>query len=124
MMFSEGVLTERITLEQFAAVSSTNAAKLFGLYPRKGTIAVGSDADIVIWDPAETRTIRDEDMFSKAGYSTYAGRKVTGWPRTTIRRGEVVFDDGTVLARPGSGRFIPGARFARPVLRPIDTWRD
>ncbi len=119
MMFSEGVLTGRITLEQFVAVTSTNAAKLFGMYPRKGTIKVGSDADIVIWDPGLKRTIRDEDQFSRAGYSTYAGREVTGWPRTTIRRGEVVYDDGDVISVPGSGKFIPGAPFRRPDLRPV-----
>ena len=119
MMFSEGVLTGRITLEQFVAVTSTNAAKLFGLYPRKGTIQVGSDADIVIWDPAITKPIRDEDQLSKAGYSTYAGLEVTGFPRTTIRRGEVVYDDGAVVAEPGSGKFIAGAPFRRPVLRPV-----
>ena len=121
MMFSEGVVKERITLEQFVAVTSTNAAKLFGLYPRKGTIQVGSDADIVIWDPNLKKKIRDEDMFSNAKYSTYAGWDVTGWPKITIRRGEVVFDGGKILAKPGSGKFIPGAPFERPVLRPLST---
>jgi dihydropyrimidinase len=121
MIFSEGVVKERITLEQFVAVTATNAAKLFGLYPRKGTIQVGSDADIVIWDPAMRKKIRDEDMFSNAKYSTYAGWDVTGWPKTTIRRGEVVFDAGKILAKPGSGKFIPGAPFERPVLRPLST---
>ena len=119
MMFSEGVLTGRITLEQFVAVTSTNAAKRFGFYPRKGTIQVGSDADIVIWDPTITKLIRDEDQLSRAGYSTYAGLEVTGFPRTTIRRGEVVYDDGAVVAESGSGKFIPGAPFRRPVLRPV-----
>ena len=121
MMFSEGVVKERITLEQFVAVSSTNAAKLFGLYPRKGTLQVGSDADIVIWDPTLKKKIRDEDMFSNAKYSTYAGWDVTGWPKTTIRRGEVVFDNGKIMAKPGSGKFIPGAPFERPALRPLST---
>ena len=116
MLFSEGVLKERITLEQFVAVTSTNAAKLFGMYPRKGTIRVGSDADIVIWDPTLTKTIRDEDQLSNVRYSTYAGWEVTGLPRTTIRRGEVVYDDGQLMAEPGSGKFIPGARFERPYL--------
>ena len=118
MLFSEGVLKERITLEQFVAVTSTNAAKLFGMYPRKGTIEVGSDADIVIWDPTMKKTIRDEDQFSNVNYSTYAGWEVTGFPRTTIRRGEVVYDNGQVMAQPGSGKFIPGAPFQRPHLRP------
>ena len=119
MMFSEGVLKDRITLEQFVAVTSTNAAKLFGMYPRKGTIQVGSDADIVIWDPTLTLVIRDEDQLSRAGYSTYTGWEVTGFPKTTIRRGEVVYDDGEVIAQPGSGKFIPGVPFRRPHLRPI-----
>ena len=118
MLFSEGVLKERITLEQFVAVTSTNAAKLFGMYPRKGTIEVGSDADIVIWDPTMKKTIRDQDQFSNVNYSTYAGWEVTGFPRTTIRRGEVVYDNGEVIAQPGSGKFIPGAPFQRPHLRP------
>ena len=73
MLYSEGVVRGRISEERFVAVTSTNAAKLFGLYPRKGTIAVGSDADIVLWDPDETRTIRDEDMLSGAGFSVYSG---------------------------------------------------
>ena len=119
MMFSEGVLKERITLEQFVAVTSTNAAKLFGMYPRKGTIQVGSDADIVIWDPTITKTIRDEDQLSNVKYSTYAGWEVTGFPRTTIRRGEVVYDNDQVIAQPGSGKFIPGEPFRRQYLGPI-----
>jgi dihydropyrimidinase len=123
MMFSEGVLTSRITLEQFVAVTSTNAAKLFGFYPRKGTIQVGSDADIVIWDPTITKQIREEDLLSGAGYSAYEGWEVTGFPRTTIRRGEIVYDNGVVLAEPGSGKFIPGAPFERPVLRPVTNRR-
>jgi dihydropyrimidinase len=118
MMFSEGVLGERITLEQFVAVTSTNAAKLFGMYPRKGTIQVGSDADIVIWDPTLKKTIRDEDQLSNVGYSTYSGWEVTGFPITTIRRGEVVYEDGQVIAQPGSGKFVPGSRFEIPQLRP------
>ena len=118
MMFSEGVLGERITLEQFVAVTSTNASRLFGMYPRKGTIQVGSDADIVIWDPTLKKTIRDEDQLSNVGYSTYAGWEVTGFPITTIRRGEVVYENGQVIAQPGSGKFVPGARFAIPQLRP------
>lgn len=124
MIFSEGVMKERITLEQFAAVTSTNAAKLFGFYPRKGTIQVGSDADIVIWDPSMKKPIKDEDMFSNAKYSTYSGWMITGWPKTTIRRGEVVFDGGKILAKPGSGKFVPGAPFKVPTLRPRSNWLD
>ena len=119
MLFSAGVLKDRITLEQFVAVTSTNAAKIFGIYPRKGVIAVGSDADIVIWDPAKKKILEDADQFSKAGYTAYAGTEVTGFPRTTIRRGEVAYDNGKIVAQPGSGRFIAGAKFQRPALRPL-----
>jgi dihydropyrimidinase len=122
MMFSEGVLKGRITLEQFVAVTSTNAAKLFGFYPRKGVIEVGSDADLVIWDQHMKKVLKDEDQFSNAKYTTYAGWEITGFPKTTIRRGEIVYDNGKVLAKPGSGKFIPGARFQRPVLRPLASY--
>jgi dihydropyrimidinase len=120
MMFSEGVGKGRISLEEMVAVTSTNAAKIFGMYPRKGVIAVGSDADIVIWDPLKKKILNDKDQLSKAGYSTYAGTEVTGLPITTIRRGEIVWDNGKILAKPGSGQFIPGAPFQRPTLRPLD----
>jgi dihydropyrimidinase len=119
MMFSDGVVKDRITLEQFVAVTSTNTAKIFGMYPRKGVIAVGSDADIVIWNPTKKKIIKDADMLSRAGYTAYAGTEVTGMPITTIRRGEVVYDKEKIVGKPGSGRFIAGAKFQRPVLRPV-----
>jgi dihydropyrimidinase len=106
MLYSEGVVPGRISVERFVAVTATNPAKLFGLYPRKGTIAVGSDADIVLWDPDEARTIRDEDMLSGAGFSVYSGWEVVGWPTMTIRRGEIVFDSGRIRAQAGSGRLL------------------
>jgi dihydropyrimidinase len=117
MLFSEGVVTKRITLEQFVDVTATNPAKIFGMYPRKGTLQVGSDADVVIWDPTLKQTIRDEDSFSNARYSTYAGWQVTGFPKITIRRGEVVYENGKVIGKPGTGKFIPQGRFQRPRLR-------
>jgi dihydropyrimidinase len=119
MMFSDGVVKDRITLEQFVAVTSTNTAKIFGMYPRKGVIAVGSDADIVIWNPTRKSILRDADMLSRAGYTAYAGTEVTGMPITTIRRGEVVYENGKVVGKAGSGRFIAGAKFQRPALRPL-----
>jgi dihydropyrimidinase len=106
MLYSEGVVSGRISVERFVAVTATNPAKLFGLYPRKGAISVGSDADLVLWDASETRAIRDEDMFSGAGFSIYSGWQVTGWPTMTIRRGEVVFENGEIHAQPGSGRLL------------------
>ena len=84
----------------------TNPAKLFGLYPRKGTIAVGSDADLVVFDPERTRTIDAAMLQSRADYSVYEGWEVTGWPVATLRRGEVVFRDGEVVGQPGSGELV------------------
>ncbi|MGI8475088.1 MAG: dihydropyrimidinase [Thermomicrobiales bacterium] len=106
MLFSEGVGTGRISLERFVELTSTNAAKLFGLYPRKGTIAPGADADLVIWDPSISRPVRATAMFTNSDYSPYEGWEVTGWPVTTISRGEVVFDDGRILSEPGRGKVL------------------
>jgi dihydropyrimidinase len=120
LLFTEGVATGRLTMERFVALTSTNAAKLFGMYPRKGTIAVGSDADITVWE-TETgarRPIRDADLFSRARHSVYAGRELSAWPRATIRRGEVVFENGKVLGQPGSGRAIERGATLPPAAAP------
>src|ERR1051326_124427 len=117
MLYSEGVRTGRITVEQFVAVTAANPAKIFGMYPRKGTIRVGSDGDVVIWDPNLKRTIREEDQLSNAKWSLYAGWDVTGWPRTTIRRGEIVYQDGKITGRPGTGKVISRTPWKRPTLR-------
>lgn len=106
LLYSDGVLKGRISVERMVELTSTNPAKIFGLFPQKGTIAVGSDADIVIWDPEETRVVRDEDMFSATGFSIYSGWEVTGWPITTIRRGEIVYDNGEILGTAGTGRLL------------------
>jgi dihydropyrimidinase len=106
LLYSEGVLKGRIDLNQFVRLTATNTAKLYGLYPRKGTIAIGSDADLVLWDADERRVIRDEDMLSRAGHSIFSGREVTGWPVTTIRRGEVVYENGAVTGTPGTGTLL------------------
>ena len=96
MLFSTGVLTGRISLEQFVALTSTNPAKLFGLYPQKGTLSVGADADLVLWNPRQTRSIDGSKMHSRSDFSPYDGWEVTGWPAITMRRGEVVARDGKV----------------------------
>ena len=106
MLFSEGVRAGRISLSCFVSLTSTNAARLFGLYPRKGTIAVGSDADLVVLDPQLRRTIDGRTMQSNADYSVYDGREVFGWPRFTVSRGEIVLQDGQVTAEPGRGRWL------------------
>jgi dihydropyrimidinase len=104
MLWSEGVRTGRLTPERFVAVTATNPARLFGLSPRKGTIAVGADADVVIWDSNMTRTIDGAAMHSRADYSPYDGWEVTGWPEVTISRGEIVAHGADVQAQPGRGR--------------------
>jgi dihydropyrimidinase len=106
MLFSEGVRPGLIDLETFVEITSTNAARLFGLYPRKGTIAVGSDADLLVWDPDAVRVVSAEESFTNSDYTPYEGRAVTGWPKLTIRRGEVLVDSGRVVAAPGSGRRV------------------
>jgi dihydropyrimidinase len=114
LLYTAGVTTGRLSLERFVALTSTNAARLFGMYPRKGTIAVGADADIVIWETRERRTVRDADLFSRAAHSVYAGRELRAWPHATIRRGELVFEAGKVLGQPGSGRPIARGPTATP----------
>jgi dihydropyrimidinase len=114
LLYSEGVRKKRITLERMVALSSTDPAKLFGIYPRKGLIAVGSDADVVIWDPNLTKKIRDEDILSNGHFSIFNGWELTGWPITTIRRGEVVYKDGKILAKAGSGELLPRKHWQKP----------
>ena len=104
MLYSEGVRTGRISLRRFVEVTSTNAAKLFGLYPQKGEIAVGSDADLVIFAPNLCMRITNDMLKSNSDYSAFEGWEVTGWPVITLRRGEIVFKDNEVLGEPGSGK--------------------
>jgi dihydropyrimidinase len=106
MLYSEGVRSGRITLGRFVEVTSTNAAKLFGLFPRKGTIAVGSDADLVVFDPDLRLTVQSSMLKSNSDYSPFEGWQVTGWPEVTLRRGEVVFRNREVIGQPGSGRLL------------------
>jgi dihydropyrimidinase len=106
MLYSAGVLTGRITVEQFVAVTATNPAKLFGLYPQKGAIAVGSDADLVIWDDEKTRIIDGATMYSRSDYSPYDGFEVTGWPKCALSRGEVVLEDGEVVGEKGRAKLV------------------
>ena len=104
MLWSHGVNTGRISRQRFVQVSSSNAARLLGLYPRKGALAVGSDADIVIWDADLTREIRAADFQSQSDYTPYEGWSNTGWPVVTISRGDVIARDGHVTAASGRAR--------------------
>jgi len=107
VLFSEGVRAGRLSLQRFVEVTATNAAKLFGLFPRKGTIAVGSDADLVVWDPDARRPVVGADGMSRSGYSLYEGWDVVGAPIQTISRGEVIYADGAVSGQAGRGRRVP-----------------
>lgn len=118
LLYSEGVRSKRLTLEQMVALTSTNPAKLFGVYPRKGVIAVGSDGDVAIWDPNVKRTVRDDEQFSNARFSIFSGWQITGWPLTTIRRGEVVYENGRITAMAGSGQMVPRHRWQAPEKSP------
>jgi len=109
LLFSEGVKKGRLDLHQFVALTSTNAAKLYGLHPRKGTIAVGADADLAIWDPDKEVTISTDIIHDNVGYTPYEGRTVTGWPVTVLSRGRVVIEDGELRVERGSGVFLPCA---------------
>ena len=116
ILFSEGVVKGRIDLPTFVALTATNPAKLFGLHPQKGTIAVGADADIGIWDPHRTVRITNEMLHHQADYTPFEGMEVTGWPVMTLSRGRLVWDHGKVLAEPGQGRFL--ARKPYDYIRP------
>lgn len=107
LLFSEGVTKGRISLNQFVALSSTNAARIYGMLPRKGTLSIGADADIAIWDPNETRVAGE--MHDNMDYNPFAGIEVTGWPTTVLGRGRRIVENGELIAKPGDGQFVKRA---------------
>jgi dihydropyrimidinase len=111
MIHEFGVRAGRISLNRMVELLSTNPAKLFGLYPRKGTIAVGSDADIVVFDPEKKVTISAATHHSKSDYNLFEGTEVTGAPEVVLLRGNVLVEDGELVASPGIGQFVRRARF-------------
>jgi len=112
LVFDGGVVQKRINLNRFVELTSTAAAKIFGLFPRKGTIAVGSDADIVIFDPDREQTISSKTHHMRVDYSAYEGRKVRGVTETVISRGNVIVENGTFKGKAGMGRFLKRGTFA------------
>ena len=104
--YSEGVATGRISLQRFVELTSSNAAKLLGMYPRKGAISAGSDADLVLIDPNVRKPIALSDLHADSDYSIWEGWEVQGWPVTTILRGSVIVEDGKLLGSPGHGQFV------------------
>src|SRR5919106_3085952 len=116
LLFSEGVGAGRIDLNRFVALCCTNPAKIYGLHPKKGTIAIGSDADLAIWDPEMKVEVEDSTTHDATGYCPYTGMTLTGWPVTVISRGEVIVDGGELLAERGRGRLL--TRSAGPAAEP------
>ena len=106
MLYSEGVRKGRLTLMRLVEVLATAPARVVGMYPRKGVLAVGSDADVVIFDPNARRTIRAADLHSACDYDPYEGWDVMGWPEVVIARGEIVFERGELRAGAGRGKFV------------------
>jgi dihydropyrimidinase len=122
LLFSEGVSKGRIDLPQFVRLTAANPARLFGLHPRKGSLAPGADADLVLWDPGRQVTLTNALMRHAIDYTPYEGMQVTGWPVATLLRGRVAMRDGAVQAEPGSGQFL--ARGPYDLIRPMGRLPD
>ncbi len=120
ILYSEGVAKGRISLNQFVDIMSTKAAKLFGLYPQKGTIAVGSDADLVIFDPGVKRIISAETHHMAVDYNPFEGLEVTGEPVSVLSRGEYVVKDRKFAGKPGAGQFIKRAKYGEAKKISVD----
>jgi dihydropyrimidinase len=119
VLFDAMVKKGHMGLQQFVRLTASEPARIYGLAPKKGTIAIGADADLVVWDGEKKTTITHETTHDRSGYSAYAGREIEGWPICVVRRGQVIVRDGTLEAQPGSGRFLPraGGAYAAPTGR-------
>ena len=122
LLFSEGVAAGRITPEEFVKLACANPARMMGLWPRKGSLQIGADADCVLWDPKAERVLTNAAMQHAIDYTPYEGRAVTGWPVMVLRRSEVVMEGDVVTAEPGSGEYLPRGPYplaqGRGVLEP------
>ena len=123
MLWTHGVATGRLTPNEFVAVTSTNIAKILGMYPRKGAVLVGSDADLVVWDPEAEKVITAGSQQSAIDYNVFEGQRVKGLPRYVLTRGHVAVDGGTLDSREGHGEFV--AREPRgTVNRALSAWKE
>ncbi|HUI36658.1 MAG TPA: amidohydrolase family protein [Gaiellaceae bacterium] len=113
MIHEFGARAGRISLNRMVELLATNPAKLFGLYPRKGTVAVGSDADLVVFDPEKKLTITAANQHSKTDYNLYEGTEVTGSPEVVLLRGNVLVEGDELVASPGIGQYVARARFGK-----------
>ena len=123
VLWTKGVRTGRLTMNEFVAVTSTNIARILNMYPKKGAILPGSDADLVIWDPEAKKTISAKTQQSAIDYNVFEGIEVIGLPRMTLSRGRVAYKDGKVLANTGDGQFV--AREANgAVNKALSAWKE
>ncbi|MBZ5758838.1 MULTISPECIES: dihydropyrimidinase [Rhizobium] len=123
MLWTHGVATGRLTMNEFVAVTSTNIAKILNMYPKKGAILVGADADIVVWDPTRAKTISAGNQQSAIDYNVFEGKQVVGLPRYTLTRGVVAIEETTVKTQEGHGKFVKREPFAA-VNKALSTWKD
>ncbi|OJT96143.1 MAG: dihydropyrimidinase [Rhizobium sp. 63-7] len=123
MLWSYGVNTGRITMNEFVAATSTNIAKILNIYPRKGAILVGADADIVVWDPKRSKTISAKSQQSAIDYNVFEGKQVTGLPRFTLTRGVVAIEEDSIKTREGHGEFVKREPFTA-VNKALSTWKE
>ena len=123
VLWTNGVETGRLTPSEFVAVTSTNIAKILNVYPRKGAIVEGADADIVVWDPGLSKTISATSQKSIIDYNVFEGHAVKGLPRYTLSRGDVVWAHGqNSQPRPGRGKFVPRPAFPAPNVA-LSAWK-
>lgn len=123
VLWTHGVNTGRLTPNEFVAVTSTNIAKILNMYPRKGAVLVGADADLVVWDPKRKKTISAKTQQSVIDYNVFEGFEVTGLPRFTLTRGHVAVTEDKIDARQGHGKFV--AREPKnPVNRALSQWKE
>jgi dihydropyrimidinase len=123
MLWTNGVNTGRLTMNEFVAVTSTNIAKILNIYPRKGALVEGADADIVVWDPAKKKTISAKKQQSAIDYNVFEGKKVQGLPRFVLSRGQLVLNDGKLDTHEGHGEFVSREPF-QAVNKALSTWKE
>ena len=118
-MYTKFVSTDRMSIERFVDITSTNAARILGLYPRKGVIATGSDADITIFDPDLKKTLTLDDLHADSDYSIWEGFECSGYPVATILRGKVIVQDGKLLGDPTDGQWLSRRVAPQVLARPV-----
>ena len=123
MLWTHGVNTGRLTMNEFVAVTSTNIAKILNCYPKKGAVLVGADADLVVWDPEKSKTITASSQQSSIDYNVFEGKEVKGLPRFTLTRGHVAVHDGEIRTQEGHGKFVK-REANTPTNRALTQWKD